>query len=145
MELTPDTSFASVDENDLTEMYDRFGSQSPPPQMNSLPLQNGFDEVELNLLDQFVQQSTPKKGGRRKNDMCDEGGCEVVEVRCVSVRKELQCLLKLANELEVPSLTHRCMSIIFQNYTYLLSLSLSYMHTLDSVVLGWMKFCLISL
>ena len=41
------------------------------------------------------------------------GGCEVVEVRCVSVRKDLQTLLKLATELQVPSLIHRSL----ENYT----------------------------
>lgn len=118
MELTPDTSFASVDENDLTEMYDRFSSQSPPPSRNNekQPLENGFDEIELIPSDRFDRirhRSTPKKGrkgrGRTRGVGEDEegGGGEVVEVMCANVRSDLQALHKLATHLQVPSLIHR--------------------------------------
>ena len=116
MELTPDTSFASVDENDLTEMYDQFSNQVP--QRHNME-ENGFDEMEINLTDEFgglrIEQSTPKKG-KKKVVSCDGmkvgvgegvtggGGGVVIEVMCVSVRKDLQSLLKLASDLQVSSL-----------------------------------------
>ena len=114
-ELTPDTSFTSLDENDLTEMYDQFSNQGPP--RNSLE-ENG---VHVNLADEFnvlhIGQSTPKKrskqpssrdGGRGESEgVIGGGGGEVKEVVSASVRKDLQTLLKLATEFEVPSLKTR--------------------------------------
>ena len=114
VELTPDTSFASVDENDLTEMYDRFSSQSPPPMRNNKqgqPLENGFDEIELIPTDRFGQHSTPKKQnkkrGRGEGVEEEGGGGELVEVMCASVRSDLQSLQRLASHLHVSSLTQR--------------------------------------
>ena len=118
VELTPDTSFASVDENDLTEMYDRFSSQSPPPMRNNeqgQPLENGFDEIELIPTDRFHnrvgQHSTPKKPNKRRRgrgEGVEEGGGEVVvEVMCASVRSDLQSLQRLAGDLHVSSLIQR--------------------------------------
>ena len=60
-------------------------------------------------------QSTPKKGRRKavSSDSVREGvgegvtgggGGEVMEVMCVNVRKDIQCLQKLASDLQVPSL-----------------------------------------
>ena len=81
--------------------------------------ENGFDDVQLNLTDQFdglhIGQSTPKKTKRSGSlkggvgrGVCEEvrrgGGGEVVEVRSVSVKKDLQALLKLATDLQVSSL-----------------------------------------
>ena len=117
-ELTPDTSFTSIDENDLTEMYDQFSNQGPP--RSSLE-ENGFEEVRVNLADEFngvhIGQSTPKKrsklplsrdGGRGESEgVIGGGGGEVKEVVSASVRKDLQTLLKLATEFEVPSLKTR--------------------------------------
>ena len=117
LELSPDTSFASVDENDLTEIYDRFGSQSPPPNKQGQPLENGFDEIELIPIDRLQRvgnQSTPKKPTRSRRRMRgggegeeEGGGGEVVEVMCTTVRSDLQSLLKLATDLHVSSLIQR--------------------------------------
>ena len=60
------------------------------------------------------------------------GGCEVVEVRCVSVRKDLQTLLKLATELQVPSLIHRSV----ENYTQYITSTTSVLIPFFSAVFG---------
>ena len=118
VELTPDTSFTSVDENDLTEMYDQFS--------NRVDQRNNQDEIgtdEIELTDRFdwlhINESTPKKqkrgvspgdgvkGGGSEGVVEGGGGGEVMEVMCVSVRKDLQALMKLATDLQVPSLTKR--------------------------------------
>ena len=114
MELTPDTSFASIDENDLTEMYDQFSNQVP---QRCNTEENGFDELEINLSDEFgglrIRQSTPRKGRKKAvsrdsvkvgEGVMGGGGGEVLEVMCVCVRKDLQSLLKLASDLQVSSL-----------------------------------------
>ena len=108
MELTPDTSFASVDENDLTEMYDQFSNQVE--QKNNRD-ESGTDQVEINLSDMLdevhINQSTPKKKRVWSREGVRRGGCEggeVVEVMCTSVRRDLQTLMRLATDLHVSSL-----------------------------------------
>ena len=127
MELTPDTSFTSVDENDLTEMYDQFGNQATTTTLQRDNRdENRFEEIEINLTDRFDWlQSTPKKTKNKRKAWqsrdeedghvktgrggrgCDGDNCvsgEVLEVRCVNVRKDLQNLLRLATDLQVTSL-----------------------------------------
>ena len=106
MELTPDTSFTSIDENDLTEMYDQFSNQVPHLDLE----ENRFDDIQLNPTDQFGRlQSTPKKGKKRDGVRSGTGegvigGREVVKVMSVNVRKDVQALLKLATDLQISSL-----------------------------------------
>ena len=109
-ELTPDTSFTSIDENDLTEMYDHFGNMSARDNQS----QDQLDE--MNLSDGFFTshagQSTPKKKrqgrGRGDGEGVTRGGCgEVKEIVTAGVRRELQALLKLATDLQVTQLSTR--------------------------------------
>lgn len=57
LESTPDTSFASVDDNDLTALYDQYATESNG---------DGGGFLETGGLPRISKQSTPKKGSRNR-------------------------------------------------------------------------------
>ena len=101
-ESTPDTSFASIDENDLTALYDQYAEGSH----NKLTDDHDVPQDPVTLI-----HSTPKKPSSNrhpKGGIAALGDAEPkMEFISSNLRNDLKTLLQLATDFQISSLKQR--------------------------------------
>ena len=95
---TPDTSFASVDDNDLTALYDQYAAEGSHGEL--------FDDYQVPII---LNHSTPKKrSGNRRHPQKDCASLGDNEPRKdftpSNLRNDLKALLMLASDFHISSL-----------------------------------------
>ena len=99
-ESTPDTSFASFDENDLTALYDQYAAEGSHSKLSD---DHDVDQDPVTLIHSTPKKPSSSRRPQRRVAALSDGEPQM-ELISSNLRNDLKTLLQLASDFQISSL-----------------------------------------